>query len=66
LPLGFNCGFISTCACGLFTRICSWGCPGGLGSVPVKARCGGGSAAWVSGVLAAPGSQRRQIGQQKI
>ena len=23
LPLGFNCGFISTSACGLFTGICS-------------------------------------------
>ena len=31
--------------------------PGGLGSAPVRARCGGGAAAWVAGVLAAPGTQ---------
>ena len=30
---------------------------GGLGSASVKARCGGGTAAWVAGVLAAPGTQ---------
>ena len=24
LPLGFSCGFISTCACGLSTGVCSW------------------------------------------
>ena len=44
LPLGFNCGFIST-----------------------SARCGGGAAAWVSGVLAAPDTQGSwQLGQQEI
>ena len=57
LPLGFSCGFISTSICGFSTGVGSWGCPGGLGSVPVKARCGGGTAAWVTGVLAAPGTQ---------
>ena len=57
LPLGFNCGFISTSACGWFTRVCSWGFPGGLGFALVRARCKGVAAAWVSGVLAAPGSQ---------
>ena len=31
LPLGFNCGFISTSACGSSTGVCSWGCPGRLG-----------------------------------
>ena len=31
LPLGLNCGFISTFACGSSTGVCSWGCPGGLG-----------------------------------
>ena len=31
LSLGFNCGFISTCACGSSTGVCSWGCPGGPG-----------------------------------
>jgi len=55
LPLGFHCGFISTCVCGPSTGVCSWGCPGGLGFVPVRARCGGGAAAWVAGLLAAPG-----------
>ena len=35
----------------------SWGCPEGLGSAPVKARCGGSTAAWVAGILAAPGTQ---------
>ena len=55
--LGFNCGFISTSACGLSTEACSWGCPGGLGFALVRARCGGGAAAWVAGVLAAPGAQ---------
>ena len=31
LPLGFNCGFISTSVCGSSTGVCSWGCPRGLG-----------------------------------
>ena len=67
LPLGFNCGFISTSACGSTTAVCSWGCPGGLGFAPVRARCGGGPAAWGSGVLAAPGTQGSwQLGQQEI
>ena len=57
LPLGFNCGFISTSACGSSTGVCSWGCPQGFGFAPVRARCGGSAAAWVSGVLAAPGTQ---------
>ena len=57
LPLGFNCGFISTSVCGSSTGVCSCCCPGALGSAPVKARCGGGAAAWVAGVLAAPGTQ---------
>ena len=57
LPLGFNCGFISTSACGLSTGVCSWGCPGGLGSAPKRTRCGGGAAACVAGVLAEPGTQ---------
>ena len=38
VSLGFNCGFISTSACGSFTGVHSWGCPGGLGSAPVRAR----------------------------
>ena len=56
LPLGLNCGFISTSACGLPSGICSWGCPGGLGSAPVRARCGA-AAAWLAGTLAAPSVQ---------
>ena len=36
LPLDFNCGFISTSACGLSTGVCSWGCPGRLGFAPVR------------------------------
>jgi len=67
LPLGFNCGFISTSACGLSTGVCSWGCPGGLGSAPVRARCGGGAAALVEGIFAAPGTQGSWWpGQQEI
>ena len=48
---------MSTSACGSSTGVCSWGCPGGLGFGPVRARCGSGAVAWVSGVLAAPGTQ---------
>ena len=67
LPLGFNCGFIATSACGLSTGVCSWGCLGEPGFAPVRARCGGGAAAWVAGVLAAPGTQARwRLGQQEI
>ena len=67
LPLGFNCGFISSTACGSSTGVCSWGCSGGLGSSPVRARCGGGDATWVAGVLAAPGAQGSwRLGKQEI
>ena len=58
LPLGFNCGFISISAYGWSNWVCSWGCPGGLGSAPVRARCGGGAVAWITGILAVPGTQR--------
>ena len=57
LPLGFTCGFMSASACGSSTGVCSWGCPGWLGFAPVRARWGGGAAAWVAGLLAAPGTQ---------
>ena len=51
LPLGFT----------------SWGCLGGLGFSPLRARCGSGAAAWVSGVLAAPDTQGGwQLEQQEI
>ena len=34
---------------------------------PVRARCGGGAAAWVTGLLAAPGTKGSgQLGQQEI
>ena len=60
LPLGFNCGFISPSEYGLSTGVYSWGCP-------MRARCGGGAAAWVAGVLAAPGTQGSWwLGQQEI
>ena len=57
LPLGFNCGFIFTSACGSSTRVCSCGCPGGLWFAPVRARCGGSAATWVTGILVALGTQ---------
>ena len=67
LSLGFNCGFISTSACGLSTGVCSRGCPGGLGFAPVRARCGGGAAAWVAAVLEAPSTQGSwPLGKQEI
>ena len=66
VTLGFYCGFISTSGFGLSTGVCSWGCPGGLGFAPVRARWGGGPAAWVAGALAAPGTQGScQLGQQE-
>ena len=37
-----------------------------LGSAPVRASCGGSAAAWVAGVLAAPGTQGSWwLGQQE-
>ena len=38
-------------------RVCSRGCPGGLGSVSVGTRCGRGAASWIIGTLALPGTQ---------
>ena len=67
LALCFICGFISTSTCGSSTGVCSWGCPGGLGVDLVRARCRGGAASWVAGVLAASGSQGSWwLGQQEI
>ena len=66
LPPGFQLWF-STSTYGLSTGVCSWGWPAGLGFALVRARCGGGVAAWVTGVLAAPGTQRSwRLGQQEI
>ena len=67
LPLGFNCDFISTSACGSSTGVCFCICPGGLGFAPVRSRCGGGAAAWVAGVLAASDTQGSwRLGKQEI
>ena len=65
LPLGFNCGFISTSACKSSTGVCSLGCPGGLGFAPVRASCGDATASWVAEVLATSGIQGSwRLGQQ--
>ena len=38
-----------------------------LEDLAVRARCGGGAAVWVAGILAAPGTQRVwQLGKQEI
>ena len=67
LPLSFNCSFISTSTHWSSTGVCSSGCPGGLRFAPMRARCGRGAAAWIAGVLAAPGTQGSwQLGQQEI
>ena len=67
LPLGFNYVSFSTSACGLSTGVFSRGCLGGLGFAPVRARCGGGAAAWVAWVLAEPGTQGSWgLGKQDI
>ena len=56
---GFQLWFYFHSALGSPTEVCSWGWPGGLGFARVRARCGSGAAAWVAGVLAAPGTQGR-------
>ena len=67
VPLGFNYGCISTSTYGSSTGDCPWGFPGGLGFIPVRARCEDGTATWVAGVLAAPGTQGSWwLGQQEI
>ena len=67
LPRGFNYVSFSTSACGLSTGVFSRGCLGGLGFAPVRARCGGGAAAWVAWVLAEPGTQGSWgLGKQDI
>ena len=60
LPLGFNRGLFPLLHVGCPLGFCSWGCPGGLGSAPVRARDGHGAAAWLAGVLEAC------LGQQEI
>ena len=64
---GFRLWLYFHSACGSSTGVCSWGCPGGLGFAPVRARGGGGAAAWVAGALAAPGTHGGWcLGQQEI
>ena len=52
---GFSHGFTFTSACESSPRVCSWGCPGALGSAPRKFWCGGVTAAWVPGALVVSG-----------
>ena len=67
LPLGFNCSFISSSACGSSSWVCSWGCPGGLGFAPIRVRCEGDAASLIAGVLSAPHIQECwRLGQQEI
>ena len=67
LPLGFSCGLFPLVHVGCPLGFCSWGCPGGLGSAPVRARDGRGAAAWLAGVLEARGTQGSwRLGQQEI
>ena len=66
LPLGFNCRFISHSACESSTGVCSWACPGGLGSALVKTKCGGGAAAWVTGLAAPDTLGSLQLGHLEI
>ena len=56
LPLSFNCDFIFTSACESSTGVLllsllwrTWVCP-------VRTRCRGGTAAWIAGALAPPGT----------
>ena len=45
----------------------SWGCRGGIGFSPQRARCGGDATAWVAEVLAARGTQGSwKLGKQEI
>ena len=67
LPLGFSCGFISTSPCGSSLGFAPETALEELGLPPVRARCGGGAAAWVAGALAAPGTHGSQgLGQQEV
>jgi len=68
LPLGFSCGSLSTYTYGSSTGgLAPEAALGGLGFAPVRARCGGGPAAWVTAVLEAPDTHGSwQLGQQKI
>ena len=48
--------YLHSCLC-VSTGVCSWGCPGGPGSLPGRTSCGGSAAAWIAGTLAGPGAQ---------
>ena len=67
LPLGFNCGFVSTSDVGHPLGFAPEAALEALGVPHVRARCGGGAAAWVAEVLAAPVTQGSwRLGQQEI
>ena len=70
LPLGFNCGFISTSTWGLSTGVLLLRLPWRAWVCPCEGQVGGGTASWVSGVLAAPGTRVGGggwwLGQQEI
>ena len=66
LPLGFNCGFISSSACGLSPGFFLLRLPCRTWICPCEARCGG-AVAWVTGVLVAQDTQGSwQLGQHEI
>ena len=48
---------LSLSLCESSTEVCSRGCPGGLGSAPVRTGCEGGVAACIVGIPAAPSAQ---------
>ena len=56
-PTGQLTLLLSLSICGSCTEVCSWGCPGGLGSAPVRTVCEGGVAACIVGILVAPSAQ---------
>ena len=67
LPLGFNCGFISTSTCGSSTGVQLLRLPWRIWVCPSEGQVGGGAAAWVMGALTTPGTQSsRRLGQQEI
>ena len=55
--LELSCGFSPTPECRPPTRVCSWGCPEGLGSAPMRIGHGSGMAAWIVGGPMVPGVQ---------
>ena len=56
LPLSFNCDFIFTSACESSTGVLLLSLPWRTWVCPVRTRCGDGTAAWIAGALAPPGT----------